>query len=246
MFDLRCGDCLEILKDIPDNSVDLVITDPPYLFDTSGGGGAFGSKKKQYHKDYAKVSNFKTPLDQRKANQRSGIGLELACGFNMNILDELVRVMKKINIYIWCNKEQIKQYLNYFNGCNVELLTWHKTNPIPTCNNTYLSDTEYLLFFREKGVKLYGTYHTKKKYYVTPINKEDKKKYGHPTIKPLNIIENLVVNSSLENDTVLDCFMGSGTTGVACKELNRNFIGIELDEKYFEIAKNRIEDSLEG
>lgn len=71
---------------------------------------------------------------------------------------------------------------------------------------------------------------------------EDKKLYKHPTIKPLNIIENLVINSSNENDVVLDCFMGSGTTGVACKKLNRKFIGIEIDEKYFEIAKNRIEE----
>lgn len=80
-----------------------------------------------------------------------------------------------------------------------------------------------------------------KKYYITPTNKEDKKLYKHPTIKPLNIIKNLIINSSQENDTVLDCFMGSGTTGVACKELNRNFIGIELDENYFNISKERIE-----
>jgi len=94
----------------------------------------------------------------------------------------------------------------------------------------------------KNGVKIYGNYHTKRKYYVTPANVEDKKKYNHPTIKPLNIIENLIINSSQENDTVLDCFMGSGTTGVACKRLNRNFIGIEIDEKYFEIAKERIEN----
>ena len=97
---IECGDCLELMKDIRDKSIDLVVTDPPYLFDTSGGGGAFGSKRKQYHKDYAKVSNFKTPLDQIKANQGSEIGLELAYGFNIEILNELKRVMKKINIYI--------------------------------------------------------------------------------------------------------------------------------------------------
>ena len=63
----------------------------------------------------------------------------------------------------------------------------------------------------------------------------------HPTMKDIKIIKHLIELLSNENDTVLDCFMGSGTTGVACKELNRNFIGIELDEKYFEIAKERIE-----
>lgn len=113
--------------------------------------------------------------------------------------------MKKINIYIWCNKEQLVQILNYFNdkGCFLDLLTWHKTNPIPTCNGTYLSDTEYCVFAREKGVKIYGSYQTKKKYYITPCNVEDKKLYGHPTIKPLNIIENLVINSSVEGGCYL-------------------------------------------
>ena len=76
--------------------------------------------------------------------------------------------------------------------------------------------------------------------YRSSLNQQDKKNYNHPTIKPLNIIENFVKNSTEENDTVLDCFMGSGTTGVACRNLNRNFIGIEIDNNYFEIAKERI------
>lgn len=63
--------------------------------------------------------------------------------------------------------------------------------------------------------------------------------YNHPTIKPLNIISNVISNSSHEGDVVLDCFMGSGTVGVACKELNRNFIGIEIDSNYYEIAKKK-------
>ena len=93
------------------------------------------------------------------------------------------------------------------------------------------------------GVRVYGSYETKRKYYVTPINKKDKDLWKHPTIKPLHIIKNLIINSSLEGDTVLDCFMGSGTTGVACKELGRNFIGIEIDKNYFEIAEKRINEN---
>jgi len=92
------------------------------------------------------------------------------------------------------------------------------------------------------GVKLYGDCHTKRKWYASNLNVADKKLYGHPTIKPLQIIQNFVVNSSVEGDTVLDCFMGSGTTGVACRNLNRNFIGIEIDPKYFEIAQKRLEE----
>lgn len=224
MIDLRQGDCLELMKDIPDKSIDLIVTDPPYEIIGGKCGGCFGREKRNYHGQL-----YDTGLDK---------------GISNNVLDELVRIMKKPNIYIWCNKNQLRQYIDYFEnlGCTTDLLTWHKTNPVPTCNNKYLSDTEYLLYFRKGGVPLYGTYETKKKYYITPTNKEDKKLYKHPTIKPLNIIKNLIINSSQENDTVLDCFMGSGTTGVACKELNRNFIGIELDENYFNIAKERINE----
>ena len=74
-----------------------------------------------------------------------------------------------------------------------------------------------------------------------PTNKADKKKYNHPTVKPLEIIENLIINSSEENQIVLDPFMGSGTTGEASIKLNRNFIGIEIDKTYFNTAKERIE-----
>ena len=126
-YTLHNGDCLEILKELPDNYVDLVVTDPPYEFAAHGGGGAFGSKKRQYHNDLEDA--------------------DITTGFDKRILDELRRVMKKVNIYIWCNKEQIKDYLDYFSDCAMDLITWHKTNPVPTCNNKYLSDTEYFLFF---------------------------------------------------------------------------------------------------
>lgn len=222
-IELHNCDCYDFIKTVPDNSVDLVIIDPPYEFDAHGGGGAFGSKKKAY------------------LNVLENTGMTK--GFDFKILDELVRVLKKINIYIWCSKRQISQYLNYFKDYNLEILTWHKSNPLPACNNTYLSDTEYILFFREKGVPIYGNYETKRKFYISPINKEDKKLYSHPTIKPLNIIENLIINSSLRGEVVLDCFMGSGTTGVACKKLGRSFIGCEINEEYFKIAERRINDT---
>lgn len=164
-------------------------------------------------------------------------------GFSESILDELCRVMKKINIYLFCSQKQIIPLLEYFvvkRKCNYNILTWHKSNPIPACGNKYITDTEYILFFREKGVKIYGCVDTKHTYYITPLNQKDKKLYNHPTVKPLNIVLNLIINSSNENDIILDPFMGSGTTGVACKELGRNFIGIEINKQYFNIATNRI------
>lgn len=85
--------------------------------------------------------------------------------------------MKKINIYLWCSQKQIPLYLDYFvkeKGCNWNLITWHKTNPIPACGNKYITDTEYCLFFREKGVRIYGDTSTKGTYFITPLNTSEK------------------------------------------------------------------------
>lgn len=222
-YKLYQGDCLEVMEDIEKGSVDLVVTDPPYEIATTG-AGIYKQTDKQYVKELNGMKD----------------------GFSEEVLDELCRVMKKINIYFFCSQKQIIPLLDYFvkkKKCNWNILSWHKTNPIPACGNKYLIDTEFILFFREKGVKVYGSFDTKRTWYATPLNQSDKKKYGHPTVKPLSILENLVVNSSQEGEVVLDCFMGSGSTGVACLNTNRNFIGIELDEGYFEIARNRIEEA---
>ena len=117
---------------------------------------------------------------------------------------------------------------------------WGKTNPTPTCNGKYLSDVEYCLMFREKGTLIGGTYETKSKYYISTTNTNDKDKFEHPTIKPLEVVKNHIINSSKENDIVLDCFCGSGTTCVAAKETGRKYIGIEIDPEYHKIAVDRL------
>ena len=166
-------------------------------------------------------------------------------GFSEEVLNLLCKKMKKINIYIYCSKLQVPKLLNYFinKKCNFEILAYHKTNPTPLCGNTYLPDTEYIIFAREKGVKIYGEYKTKFKYYIDKVNKSDKKKYKHPSCKPIPLLKRHIINSSNENDIILDCFMGSGSTGVACMNTNRKFIGIELDKNYFDIASKRIEEA---
>ena len=130
----------------------------------------------------------------------------------------------------------------YKRKINWNLLCWHKTNPIPACGNKYLTDTEYILFFREAGVKIYGEFKTKFTYYVTPLNQKDKKIYGHPTIKPVDILQNLIINSSQENDVVFDPFAGSCSTGVSSILNNRKFIGFELDERHFNTSKERLKE----
>lgn len=238
---ITLGDSYQLIKDIPDRSIDLIVTDPPYEYTTGGEAGCFGIKNRDYHKEYYKVATNTTNLDKRKIKNRIEIK-HISSGIDYLILDELDRIMKKINIYIWCSKHQVEPLLKHYldKNCNIEILTWHKTNPLPTMNNTYANDTEYCIFARESGVQLNGDYETKRKYYVTNINKADKEKFRHPTIKPITIIKNLIINSSKKNDIVLDCFSGSGTTCVAAKELGRRFIGIEIDKEYHKISLDRL------
>lgn len=217
---LRNQDCMETMKEMPDNFVDLIVTDPPYEICTKG-AGIYNQPDKQYVK--------------RLNGMRDG--------YDDSVLEEMCRVMKRINIYLWCSQKQIIHLLDYFvskRNCNWNILSWHKTNPVPACGNKYLTDTEFILYFREKGVPIFGDYGTKKTWYASPIDVKEKKLYNHPTVKPTNILKNLIINSSEERGIVFDPFMGTGSTGAACIETNRRFMGSEIDKQYFETAKDRI------
>lgn len=217
-------DCMEGIKLLEDHSIDLVVIDPPYKLDLN------------------KIKNATS------FNSYANDLLHLKDGFDLKVLDLLLTKMKKINIYIYCSKRQIQELLEYFSNknCNYEVLTWHKQNPSPLTNNIYLPDTEYVIFAREKGVKLYGNYHTKHKYYISGVNQVDKRRYKHPTIKPLPFIENHIENSSRPGEIVLDCFAGSGTTLVGAINKGRKFIGFEINEEYFKIAEKRIAEAFQN
>lgn len=225
---LILGDSLETIKKIPDKSIDLIVTDPPYEVITTGGGSINKVKKLD-----------KSLQDLEDANIANGYDIEL-------FGKEFIRVMKEINIYLWCNKAQIPNYFDFYvnqHKCKFDIICWHKTNAMPTYSNKYLSDTEYLLYFRKgKGKCFPQSYDDAKTFYIAPINQKDKKLFNHPTIKPLDITEKIIRNSSKEGQLIYDPFMGSGTTGVACINLNRNFIGGEINNKYFTIAQQRMED----
>lgn len=213
------GDSYELIKQVEDGTVDLVIIDPPYEIVAGGGGGAFGVENRSYHEEVSKKLNY---------------------GITDGILKELERVMKKTNIYIFCNKNQLRQYFNFYGGKNIDLLVWHKTNPIPTINNKYLSDLEYIFFAREKNTPMFNTYKTSSKLFTSETNKKDKELYDHPTIKPEYIISNLILNSSEEGDLVFDCFSGSGTVPAVSKKLNRRYLGIEIEEKWHGVSIDRL------
>jgi len=220
-------DSYKAIKDIPDNSIDLIIIDPPYVYDGNmdkkTGYGVFKDREKTIYDEI-----FEKNLDNKDY---------------IEILNDLVRVNKNINIYIWCSKNQIKTILDFYvtkHGCHYDILLWQKTNAPPFYNNSYLTDKEYCLYFRNKGYCNPSSYENAKTIFTTSLNANDKKLYKHPTIKPLQIIKTLIKNSSKEDDIVADFFLGSGTTCVAAKELGRRYIGFEIDEEYYKIAKDRL------
>ena len=209
-------DALTILSMLPDNSVDAVVTDPPYLYD----------KKSNYSGVAADIQTYQN--------------IEfMSDGIDMKILDECIRVMKKINIVLFCSREQLPVYYRYFadKHCESRFMTWCKTNPVPACCGKYLSDTEYILHFYESGtICNFMTDH-----YLMPAKRHAKNDpLYHPTKKPTEILRDLINSTTQEGDIVFDPFMGSGSTAVACIETGRYFIGSELSAEYHSICEQRI------
>jgi len=228
---IECIDCLEYLKKIPDNFVDLVVTDPPYNI---------SQKSNIHYKDLNVVKNFG----------------DWDFGFDpIPVLKELKRVLKPNGqIYVFCATRQIPIYIKFFeeNSYFRNLLVWSKTNPPPRLSKTnYVFANEYIVYaINEKGMPSksifnFSKHNEMKNIFITSSlqSKERLKENGkaiHPTQKPLSILKKLIEISSNKGDVVLDCFMGVGSTAVACKELGRNFMGCELDKGYWKISLKRM------
>lgn len=222
-------DCIEYLKTIPDNYVDLVVIDPPYNVSLN------------------KNIKLKTGVIKKNFGDWDK-------GFNpKEVLDNIKRVLKPNgHIYVFCATKQIPQYmlefLRYWDFKN--LLVWHKRNSMPRIHkNNYVFSNEYILYAINEKNKIKLNYKKHSEMMNTIITttlqgrerlKNSDGKTLHPTQKPLSVIKHFIEVSSNEGDVVLDCFMGTGTTAVACKELNRNFIGCEKDEIYWKESKKRL------
>ena len=220
---IHLGDCYELIKQIPDKSVDCIYTDIPYLYESGGDGNSELAKR----------------IFRKKGEIKDS---DMYDGIDYDIFNDFIRISKNINIFIWCSRLQIYKIMEFYvpKGYLYNLLFWGKTNPTPSTNNSWLPDVEYLLVFREKGLSLNDGYELKSKYYISAINKSDKDTYEHPSIKPMELVKRHLLHSTQPNDLVLDCFSGSGTTCVAAKELNRRFIGIEIDPHYHKISVDRL------
>lgn len=213
MIDIACADCLERMKYMPDNSVDLILTDIPF-----DGVNRKGNGLRNLDKGIADV--LEIDLD--------------------TLLAQLDRICKG-TIIIFCGINQISKIFDYFKIKNgtVRQLVWYKSNPSPMNGDyVYLSGIENAIWFKKKGFVFNA--HCKNTVFKYPCGKSK----IHPTQKNCKLFEELIIDNSNENQVVFDPFMGSGTTGVACVNTNRNFLGIELNKDYFEVAKSRIEEAV--
>lgn len=224
MIKLIKGDSLEYIKSLEDNSLDAVITDPPY--------------------NISKDNNF-------KSMGRRGIDFgEWDKGFNLNDWIKLVapKVKKGGNVVIfndWRNLGEIADTLESSGFEVKDMIRWEKSNPMPrNRDRRFIIDYEVAIWAVKKGGK--WAFNRLNETYDRPLiqsgltPKSEKEGKGHPTQKPVVVMEWLIEHLTNENDVVFDPFMGSGSTGVACKNLNRSFIGSELEKEYFDISKYRI------
>lgn len=236
MFELYNEDCLERLKKIPDESIDLCITDCPYKI-VSGGctNGAYGNCGGILKKDKDNLENENIDYTRKgKLFKHNEISFE-------EWLPEIYRIMKNnTHIYIMINARNLCELQTKAQNAGFKyqnILIWNKGNATP--NRYYLNAYEMILMLRKGGAKNINNMGQKNILDVPNIIGNKK----HPTEKPVNLMKILIDNSSKINEIVIDPFMGVGSTGIACKELQRNFIGIEIDEKYFNIAKERIKNA---
>ena len=234
MIDLRKGDCLELMKEIPDKSIDMILCDLPYgtsscswdniisfdklweqynrIVKENGVIVLFGNEPFSSHLRMSNIKNYKYDLKWVKPNSTTP---NLAKIQPLRRYEDIMVFYKNKPTY----KPQMKEGKPYH---------WaSKRSKGEATNINYKVDKE----INNKGLR-----------YPTNILEFKQERGLSPTQKPVLLLEYLIKTYTNEGELVLDNCMGSGSTGVACVNTGRNFIGIELEDKYFEIAKNRIED----
>ena len=213
-------DCLEGMKRIADNSIDLVVTDPPYTMTKRG---------KSCRPNWMPNNMGNNVFSDDIPNVKDWMG-------------QVYRVLSdKSHFYTFVNINDITKYLQIANDLGFKIhniISMIKDTGMP--NRWYYKQTELVLFFRKGRAKPINDYTSRDNIKVVM----PKKKTGklHITQKPLDFIQLLITNSSRENEVILDPFMGSGTTAIACMNTQRNFIGFEMDKGYYDIACKRINE----
>lgn len=247
MIDLRQGDCLKLMKDIPDKSIDLVVTDCPYRIVQGGcSNNTVTFRAMSGVLDKRRRGCGKCSIKWETEGQLNNIeNVKTGKIFDYNDIEfkewlpDVYRVLKDdSHCYIMINARNLKDLQVEAEKVGFkyqQIIIWNKGNATP--NRWYMQGYEMILMLRKgKAVPIKNL--GEKNIISVPNIKSGKKQ--HPTIKPLNLVERHIKHTTQENDIVLDCFCGSGTTCVACKNTNRRYIGIELNPKWHKVAVDRL------
>lgn len=230
-IEIQQGDCITLLQSLKPKSIDLIFADPPYNLSGEGYLTTQNGKVAKLHK-----GDWDVILDIHK--------------FNEEWVKECVRVLSDMGT-IWIsgtlhNHPSIGVTLKKLGLWIINDVIWFKRNATPLLSTNRLAPSTELIWAASKSKKYFFDYDTAKKINggkqmknLWEINAE-RHKTKHPTEKPETLLERILLIASKEGHTILDPFMGSGTTGVVAKRLKRNFIGYEISKEYFEIAKARI------
>ena len=242
MMDLYNGDCLEVMRSIANNSIDLVATDCPYKIVSGGcrkipkdGERETSGILTHRHKDN-KRTDWVDAVRTGKMFANNDIEFK-------DWLPDVYRILKdKSHCYIMVNSRNLAELQKQSEKVGFKfqnLLMWDKGNVTP--NRWYMQGFECILMLRKGGAKNINNLGSSNILKVPNIigNKT------HPTEKPIDLMRILIENSTQPNEIVLDPFMGSGTTAIACKSLGLDYIGSELDKDYFEIIQKRL-SSVQG
>ena len=225
------GDCLEVLPTLETGSVDLIATDPPYNASVED-------------------SNLVDILKDRRPGKNAGMREygKWDYGFNPSgVVDELDRVVSSNGqAYVFCSTHLLAEWMfelrNRFDG--IRTIVWTKPDPVPSVRQRHWCSADELIVWVWRGRYTFN-YLGHNEMYSWQLYQSPKNGIRlHPTQKPIELLKKLVNVSTNAAQVVLDCYMGSGTTGVAAVKLGRKFIGIEIDAGYFEIAVKRISEAL--
>lgn len=249
------ADCLNIMSQIPDSSIDACITDPPYNISGHKGRKEIGwMKSNKYWTEEKNFSKIDASWDKYKEDDYDN--------FTYLWIKEITRIVKPNgNIAIFGTYHNIYKIGNILQTLNLRIinsLVWYKRNAFPNITQRmFCESTEHIIWatnnsnqkaknwtFNYKLMKEINGGKQMRNLFDIPMTKASEKTYGkHPTQKPLELIQHLILALTKENDIVIDPFMGSGTTGVAAIKHKRNFIGIEIDDNYVRLAEKRIKNS---
>lgn len=239
---LILNDSLKYIKTLPDNSIDMILTDPPYFYEN----------KKSFQRDNSLENNKIGKTIKKTMNSLSAANIIDSYNIEAYFI-EFIRISKKVNWAIYCNDKQLLEYLTLINKYDLsfKLLKWIKTNVAPF-NIPYINDTEYCLYIynQKTGIPNFiKDYNYRFTYWINSNISADNLDKGdftgskfHPTPKPLRHIEKLIEKHTEFGNTILDCFSGSGSTAIVCERLKRNWIAIELNKDFYTKSIQRIKE----